>query len=85
MGQNFQLRFVYNDPVPNFDRSKIKGKLFMLFRVKDRAHEKAIEIGAGGKLHNIVVENEVISKMVVERETFGKSCSVIPNNKIRYK
>lgn len=38
IGQNFQLRFVYNDPVPNFDRSKIKGKLFMLFKVKDRVH-----------------------------------------------
>ena len=31
---HFQLRFAYNDPVPNFDRSKVKGKLFTLFRVK---------------------------------------------------
>lgn len=38
MGQNFQLKFVYNDPERNFDRSKIKGKIFMLFRVKDRTH-----------------------------------------------
>jgi hypothetical protein len=36
LGHNFQLRFVYNDPVFNFDRSKIKGKLFMLFKIKDR-------------------------------------------------
>ena len=48
-------------------------------------HEKALEIGAGGKLHNIVVENEIISKMVIERECFGKNVSVIPNNKIRFK
>lgn len=26
-----------------------------------------------------------MSKMVVERETFGKSVSVIPNNKIKFK
>ena len=29
----------------------------MLYKVKDRIHEKAIEIGAAGKLYNIVVEN----------------------------
>jgi structural maintenance of chromosome 2 len=83
--QHYQLRMGYNDPVPNFDRSKVKGKLFTLFRVKDRQHEKAIEIGAGGKLYNIVVENETISKLLIERETFGKSVSIVPNNKIRYK
>jgi hypothetical protein len=40
--QHYQLRSAYNDPTPNFDRSKVKGKLFTLFRVKDRQHEKAI-------------------------------------------
>jgi chromosome segregation ATPase len=44
-----------------------------------------LEIGAGGKLQNIVVENEQISKLVIERDTFGKNVSVIPNNKIRYR
>lgn len=85
MGQHFQLKFTFNDPVQNFNRASIKGKIFMLFKIKDRAHEKAIEVGAGGKLYNIVVENEKISKLVIERETFGKSVSIIPNNKIRYK
>ena len=83
--QHYQLRFSYNDPAPNFDRSKIKGKLFMLFKVKEKLHEKALQIGAGGKLHNIVVQNEIISKMVIERECFGKNVSIIPNNKIRFK
>ena len=57
----------------------------MLFKVKQKIHEKALEIGAGGKLQNIVVENEQISKLVIERDTFGKNVSVIPNNKIRYR
>lgn len=83
--QHFQLRFAYNDPVPNFDRSKVKGKLFTLFRVKDKNHERALEIGAGGKLFNIVVENENVSKLVIERECFGKNVSVIPNNKIKFR
>ena len=57
----------------------------MLFKVKDREHEKALEIGAGGKLSNIVVVNENVSKMVIERETFGKNVAVVPNNKITFK
>lgn len=57
----------------------------MLFKVKDRAHEKALEIGAGGKLQNIVVLNEMISKLVIEKETFGSNVAIIPNNKITYK
>jgi structural maintenance of chromosome 2 len=57
----------------------------MLFRSKERIHEKALEIGAGGRLYNIVVENEVISKQLIERESFGKNITIIPNNKIRFK
>jgi len=29
----------------------------MLFRSKEKIHEKALEIGGGGRLFNIVVEN----------------------------
>jgi structural maintenance of chromosome 2 len=41
----------YKDPEPNFDRSKVKGKLFSLFNVKDEQFTKALEIGAGSKLN----------------------------------
>ena len=85
METHYGLRFSYNDPEPNFDRSKIKGKLLMLFKVKERTHEKALEVGVGGKLQNIVVVNEMVSKLVIERETFGKNIAIIPNNKITYK
>lgn len=57
----------------------------MLFRAKEKIHEKALEMGAGGRLFNIVVENEVISKQLIERESFGKNVTIIPNNKIKYK
>lgn len=42
INQYFQLNFYYNDPQPNFDRSKVKGKVFMLFRAKEKIHEKAL-------------------------------------------
>jgi hypothetical protein len=35
---NTMLRFKYNDPYAGFPRSSIKGKLFMLFKVKDKKH-----------------------------------------------
>jgi structural maintenance of chromosome 2 len=57
----------------------------MLFQIKEKIHEKALEIGAGGRLYNIVVENEVVSKQLIERESFGKNVTIIPNNKIKYK
>lgn len=44
-----------------------------------------MEIGAGGRLYNIVVENEIVSKQLIERESFGKNVTIIPNNKIKYK
>ena len=63
--QFYQLNFFYHDPYPGFDRNKVKGKVFMLFRVKQKHHEKALEIGAGGRLFNLVVENEMISKQLI--------------------
>lgn len=50
----------YRDPEPNFDRSKVKGKLFSLFTVRDEMFTKALEIGAGSKLNQIVIENEKV-------------------------
>jgi hypothetical protein len=60
------LAFFYNDPAPGFNRKAVRGKMFMIFKVKDRIHEKALEIGMGGKINQIVVENEVASQMLVK-------------------
>ena len=40
--QFYQLNFYYQDPYQGFDRTKVKGKVFMLFRVKEKIHEKAL-------------------------------------------
>jgi len=42
LGQFYQLNFYYQDPYNGFDRSKVKGKLFMLFKTKEKIHEKAL-------------------------------------------
>lgn len=35
--QFFQLNFFFRDPHPGFDRSTVKGKVFMLFRTNERS------------------------------------------------
>lgn len=55
----------------------------MLIRVKDRKHEKAIEIGVGGKLYNVVTDNEHVSQALIDSASFGSNTSYIPNNKMR--
>jgi len=55
LNQCYQLNFYYQDPESGFDRRKVKGKIFMLFKSKEKIHEKALEIGAGPRLMNIVV------------------------------
>ena len=56
----------------------------MIFQVKDRIHEKALEIGIGNKIINIVGENETASQALVKAESFGPTATLIPNNKIRF-
>lgn len=42
VNENHRLAFFYNDPAPGFNRKSVRGKMFMIFKVKDRIHEKAL-------------------------------------------
>ncbi len=48
---NFQ--FEYKDPVKNFDRSKVKGLIANLVRVRDPKTATALEVTAGSKMYNV--------------------------------
>ena len=54
----------------------------MLFRAKDMKFAKALEYIAGGKLFNIIVENEIITQQLLEKGCFTQRETCIPNNKI---
>lgn len=54
----------------------------MLFRVRDKLHEKAIELGVGGKLTNVVVDDENTGKTLIDGGCFGQNISIIPNSKV---
>ncbi|KAG1878968.1 condensin complex subunit SMC2 [Suillus subluteus] len=66
------LNFDYSMPYPNFDRTKVKGLVANLTSIPPQHQNKsqALEIVAGGKLYNVVVEDE------------KKRVTIIPLNKI---
>lgn len=78
------IDFTYSDPVQNFDRSKVKGLVAQLFTL-DQEHTKAgtaLEICAGGRLYNVVVDSEVTGTQLLQRGKLRKRVTIIPLNKI---
>ena len=79
-----QLDFNYTPP-PGFDTRKVKGLVGSLLALKPEDHGKstALEIAAGGKLYNVIVEDERVGKDLLERGGMRKRVTLIPLNKIR--
>jgi structural maintenance of chromosome 2 len=76
--------FNYNDPSPNFDRSKVKGlvaQLFTLDKNKTQAGT-ALEICAGGRLYNVVVDSAETGTQLLQNGKLKKRVTIIPLNKI---
>ncbi|XP_063048228.1 structural maintenance of chromosomes protein 2 [Engraulis encrasicolus] len=82
MGQFPNLRFEYTDPERGWDRRKVKGLVANLFTVKDVSTATALEVVAGGRLYNVVVDNEVTGKKLLEKGELKRRYTIIPLNKI---
>ncbi|ORY83735.1 RecF/RecN/SMC [Protomyces lactucae-debilis] len=78
------LDFSYSDPTPNFDRSQVKGLVAQLFTLDQQhfASATALEICAGGRLYNVVVENEKVGSLLLSGGKLRKRVTIIPLNKI---
>ena len=76
--------FNYNDPSPNFDRSKVKGLVAQLFTLdKDKTQAgTALEICAGGRLYNVVVDSAETGTQLLQNGKLRKRVTIIPLNKI---
>ncbi|KAF3508686.1 hypothetical protein F2Q69_00007803 [Brassica cretica] len=77
------VQFTYRDPVKNFDRSKVKGVVAKLIKVNDRSSMIALEVTAGGKLFNIVVDTEDTGKQLLQKGDLRRRVTIIPLNKIQ--
>ena len=78
------IDFSYNDPAPNFDRSKVKGLVAQLFTLDRGATEAgtALEICAGGRLYNVVVDSAETGTQLLQNGRLKKRVTIIPLNKI---
>uniref|UniRef100_A0A8C3S6I5 Structural maintenance of chromosomes protein n=1 Tax=Chelydra serpentina TaxID=8475 RepID=A0A8C3S6I5_CHESE len=76
------LRFEYKDPEKNWNPNHIKGLVASLITVKEISTATALEVVAGGKLYNIVVDTEVIGKKLLEKGELKRRYTIIPLNKI---
>ena len=78
------IDFSYNDPTPNFDRSKVKGLVAQLFTL-EKEHTRAgtaMEICAGGRLYNVVVDTADTGTQLLQNGKLRKRVTIIPLNKI---
>ena len=72
----------FRDPEPNFNRSKVKGRVIRLFTLENDKYAKAIEQAAGGRMYNVVVDTEVTASLLLSRRCFDYGVTMIPMNKI---
>lgn len=79
------VRFSYTDPHPNFDRSAVKGVVAELVRLapENARYAGALEIAAGGRLYNVVVETEKIAAALLEGGRLTRRVTIIPLDRIQ--
>lgn len=78
------IDFSYSDPAPGFNRSKVQGLVAQLFTLdKDKTQAgTALEICAGGRLYNVVVDSAETGTQLLQNGKLKKRVTIIPLNKI---
>ncbi|XP_057366441.1 structural maintenance of chromosomes protein 2-like [Daphnia carinata] len=80
-----QLNFRYTTPEKQFDGSAVKGVVCNLFDVPDVFYATALEVIAGGRLYNVIVDNDTTSKKLLQKGQLQTRVTFIPLNKIQGK
>jgi structural maintenance of chromosome 2 len=78
-----RLSFRYSDPVRGFDRTKVKGLVAKLVEVKNQKYSTALEVVAGGKLFQVVVDEATTGKALLDRGKLERRVTIIPLDKIQ--
>ena len=77
------INFKYSKPSSKFDRSKVKGLLGRLVKVKSESMMTAVETVAGGKLYQLVVDSVQTGKALLKKGKLKNRVTIIPLDKIR--
>jgi len=72
----------YTDPEPDFDRSKVKGRVIRLIEMKDRNYARALEAGSSGGLFSVVVDTDLTAQVMLNRKTLG-NVRYLPLNRMQ--
>ncbi len=78
-----RLAFQYTDPVRGFDRSKVKGSVAKLVQVFQADHATALEVAAGGKLFQVVVDEAITSQALLQKGQLKRRVTFIPLDKVQ--
>jgi structural maintenance of chromosome 2 len=78
------IDFSYQDPSPNFDRSRVMGLVAQLFTLEKQYLKAgtALEICAGGRLYNVVVDTAATGTQLLQDGKLKKRVTIIPLDKI---
>ena len=77
-----QIRFEYQKPDHNFNPNSVKGTVCKLITVKDKKAAYTLDIAAGGKLYNVIVDTETTSKKILQHGQLQQRVTIIPLNKV---
>ena len=72
----------YTAPSAKFDKSKVKGIVASLIKLKDKKTATALEVACGAKLYQLVVEDEATGKELLSKGQLKRRVTIIPLNKI---
>jgi len=72
----------YTAPHAKFDKSKVKGIVASLVKLKDKKTATALEVACGAKLYQLVVEDEETGKELLKNGQLKRRVTIIPLNKI---
>lgn len=78
------IDFQYSKPYSDFDDSSVKGVVVQLFSLREQHNDKALalQVCAGGRLYNVVVDNANTASALLERGQLKRRVTIIPLDKI---
>ena len=78
-----RLKFDYEHPGKGFDAEKGAGCVSITSHALRREYAAALEVVAGGRLYQVVVDDEKTGKALLERGQLRRRVTLIPLNKVR--
>lgn len=79
-GSKFEFR--YKDPLPNWDKRRVKGMVANNISVKDPKYSRALSSIVSGSWKSVITDSDETGKLLIERGNLENRVVVIPLNKI---